>query len=98
MSLDDVDFFSPHPAAISQMEAQMDAIGVGLEKTHVVTDVYGHSGAGSAFIILKEALKENKIKPGDTCSNLVTQLDSNGQECLCGGATRMISFKGGEKT
>lgn len=65
MTLEEVDFFSPHPAALSQMEAQMDAIGVGLEKTHVVTDMYGHSGAGSAFIILKEAVKANKLNPGD---------------------------------
>ncbi|GAU79285.1 3-oxoacyl-ACP synthase III family protein [Fusibacter sp. 3D3] len=61
----DVNFYSPHPAAISQLEAQLDAIGESLEKTHIVTDMYGHSGAGSAFIILKEAVQNNKIKPGD---------------------------------
>lgn len=66
---EDIGFISPHPAAMSQITAQLQSIKEKIEKTHIVTDVYGHSGGGTAFIVLKEALKAGKLKPGDYVFN-----------------------------
>lgn len=62
---EDINFISPHPAAMSQIIAQIESINENLSKTHLVTDLYGHSGGGTTFIVLKEALKNGKLKPGD---------------------------------
>ncbi|WP_432402604.1 3-oxoacyl-ACP synthase III family protein [Wukongibacter sp. M2B1] len=66
---DDINFISPHPAAMSQIIAQLQSIKEDLNKTHIVTDLYGHSGGGTAFIVLKEASKLGKLKPGDLVFN-----------------------------
>ncbi|SKC76414.1 3-oxoacyl-ACP synthase III family protein [Maledivibacter halophilus] len=66
---EDIDFISPHPAALSQIIAQLQSIKEDLSKTHIVTDLYGHSGGGTSFIVLKEALKLGKLEPGDIVYN-----------------------------
>jgi len=66
---EDIDFISPHPAAMSQIIAQLQSIKENLDKTHIVTDLYGHSGGGTTFIVLKEALKHGKLKPGNLIFN-----------------------------
>lgn len=62
---ENIDFFSPHPANIAQMKNQLQSIGIDFSKTHLVTDKFGHCGGGTQFIVLKEALKNRRIKHGD---------------------------------
>lgn len=80
LSMEDVSFISPHPAAISQVKLQMKAIKADMEKTNLVSRHFGHSGGGTHFIILKESLEEKRIKAGDAVF-----LFGNGSGFLWGG-------------
>ncbi|MCK4258981.1 MAG: ketoacyl-ACP synthase III [Halanaerobiales bacterium] len=62
---EEIDFIAPHPAAIPQIYQQLDSIDAGYDKNLIVTDMIGHSGGGSMFIILKEARERGMIKPGN---------------------------------
>ncbi len=60
----DVDFVSPHPVSLIQMRAQMEALGLGMDRTLIVTDELGHSGSGTSFIVLERAVEQGIIDAG----------------------------------
>jgi len=66
MLKEDVDFYSPHPAAVSQIKLQMKSIKVDIDKTNLVSSKFGHSGSGTHFIILNESINSKRLAAGDS--------------------------------
>lgn len=64
LTLDDINFFSPHPVSKVQIDAQLSTVNANEQQFHIVTDKLGHSGSGTSLIVLEEACKSGKITPG----------------------------------
>jgi 3-oxoacyl-[acyl-carrier-protein] synthase III len=47
------------------IQKSMEALGLPMEKTHIIMQKYGYTGSACAFMALDDALREGKIKHGD---------------------------------
>jgi 3-oxoacyl-[acyl-carrier-protein] synthase III len=45
----------------------MEVLGLPMEKTTTIMDKYGYTGSGCLPMAFHHALKEGKVKKGDTC-------------------------------
>ncbi|MBN1149936.1 ketoacyl-ACP synthase III [candidate division WOR-3 bacterium] len=61
----EVDIFIPHQANYRIMESTALRAGVAVEKVYVTIHKYGNMSAATIPVALDEAVRENKIKPGD---------------------------------
>ncbi len=62
---DDVDLFIPHQANIRIIEAVAKGLGLPMHKMVVNIDRYGNTSAASVAIALDEAVRAERIGPGD---------------------------------
>lgn len=62
----DIDLLVPHQANIRIVESAMNRLGLPAEKVFVNLHKYGNTSAASIPIALDEAVREGKIKKGDT--------------------------------
>ena len=65
IKIKDIDFIIPHQANIRIITQGMKDLGLGMEKTYTNVDKYGNIGGGSVSVAMTEAVKKNKIKPGN---------------------------------
>lgn len=65
LTREDVDFLVPHQANIRIVDAAVKRLRLSSEKVYVNLDRYGNMSGASIPVALDEALRENKIKPGD---------------------------------
>jgi 3-oxoacyl-[acyl-carrier-protein] synthase-3 len=62
---ENIDLFIPHQANQRIIDAVAERLQIPTEKTFVNVDKYGNTSSASIPIALDEAIKQNKIKPGD---------------------------------
>ncbi len=62
----DIDCMIPHQANIRIIEAVVKRVSIPMEKVFVNVDRYGNMSAASAIVALYEAVKEGRVKKGDT--------------------------------
>jgi len=62
----DVDLFVPHQANLRIIDAVGQRLGIGAERTFVNIERVGNTSAASIPIALDEALREGRMKKGDT--------------------------------
>ncbi len=62
---DEVDLFIPHQANIRIIEAVARGLGLPMEKMVVNIDRYGNTSAASVGIALDEAVRGERVRPGD---------------------------------
>ena len=62
----DVDWFVPHQANIRIMEATARKLGLPLEKVIATVDHHGNTSAASIPLALDEAVRDGRIRPGQT--------------------------------
>lgn len=62
----DVDCLIPHQANIRIIEAAAKRAGLSMDKVYINVDRYGNMSAASTIVALCEAVKEGRIKKGDT--------------------------------
>ncbi|NMA02897.1 MAG: ketoacyl-ACP synthase III [Clostridia bacterium] len=65
LTKEDVDFLVPHQANIRIVDAAVKRLKLPSEKVYINLDRYGNMSGASIPVALDEALRENKIKPGD---------------------------------
>ncbi|SDL89660.1 beta-ketoacyl-ACP synthase III [Halarsenatibacter silvermanii] len=61
----DVDFFVPHQANTRIIDAAAKRLDLDMDSVIVNLPLYGNTSSASVPIALKEAVEENRIKPGD---------------------------------
>lgn len=66
MSVDQIDYFIPHQANIRIIESVGKKLGIPEEKTIVNLQKYGNTSCASLPIALYEAVKDGRVKKGDT--------------------------------
>ncbi len=66
LTIKDIDCIIPHQANIRIIEAVAARMGVPMKKIFVNVDRYGNMSAASAAVALSEAVKERRVKKGDT--------------------------------
>lgn len=66
LTIDDIDYFVPHQANIRIIDAAAKRLGLDKNKVFVNVDRYGNTSSASIGIALAEAVKDGKIKDGDT--------------------------------
>ncbi|WP_126428705.1 ketoacyl-ACP synthase III [Brevibacillus marinus] len=66
MSLEQVDWFVPHSANLRMIESICEKSGFPLERTLYSLEYYGNTSAATIPLSLDIAVKENKLKTGDT--------------------------------
>ncbi|UFJ40027.1 ketoacyl-ACP synthase III [Brevibacillus humidisoli] len=66
MTLDQVDWFIPHSANLRMIESICEKTGFPLERTLYSLEYYGNTSAATIPLSLHMAIKEEKIKAGDT--------------------------------
>jgi 3-oxoacyl-[acyl-carrier-protein] synthase-3 len=64
-SLDDVDLIIPHQANLRILEAGMENLGLGMNKTFTNLHKYGNTAAASVPIALREAVDRGRVGRGD---------------------------------
>lgn len=62
----DIDYLVPHQANIRIIQSAAKRVGMPMDKVVVNVDKYGNTSAASIPIALDEAVKDGKIKKGDT--------------------------------
>lgn len=65
VTADAISMVIPHQANVRIIEAIVDRLGVGMEKTFINLDKYGNTSAAALAIALDEANKTKAIKKGD---------------------------------
>jgi 3-oxoacyl-[acyl-carrier-protein] synthase-3 len=60
----ELDFLISHQANLRLIERCMAALGLPMTKTHTVLEEYGNQGSASIPIVLQEALRLGKVRPG----------------------------------
>lgn len=66
LTIDDIDFFIPHQANIRIIDSAAKRLGLDMSKVFVNVDRYGNTSSASIGIALAEAVREGKVKDGDT--------------------------------
>ncbi len=66
LSFDDIDWFVPHSANLRMIESICEKSGFPMERTLYSMVHYGNTSAASIPLAIDLAIKENKIKSGDT--------------------------------
>jgi 3-oxoacyl-[acyl-carrier-protein] synthase-3 len=66
MELDDIQWFAPHQANRRILDAVIKRLGVPSEKVLINVDRYGNTSAATIPTLLDGAVREGKIKAGDT--------------------------------
>ena len=66
MSIEDVDYFIPHQANMRITEAVVKLTGMNPGKVDNSIRKYGNCASASVPISLDEAVRDGRIKPGDT--------------------------------
>ncbi len=66
MTIDDLDWFVPHQANIRIIEAVAERLQIPLERVLINLDRFGNTSAATIPTVLDEALREGRIKTGQT--------------------------------
>merc|ERR1719163_607153 len=66
LTADDVDWLLLHQANIRIMETVAKKLGIPMEKVLTNLSEFGNTSAGSIPLALDQAVREGKVKPGDT--------------------------------
>lgn len=66
LTIEDIDLIIPHQANTRIIESAAKRLGVDMNKVFVNVDRYGNTSAASIGIALAEAVREGRIKDGDT--------------------------------
>lgn len=66
MTKDDIDFLVPHQANIRIIDAAVKRFGLSEDKVIVNLDRYGNMSSASIPVALDEAVREGRIREGDT--------------------------------
>lgn len=66
LSLDDIDWFVPHSANMRIVESVCERTGIPLERTLTSIREYGNTSAASIPLAIDLALKQERIRKGDT--------------------------------
>jgi 3-oxoacyl-[acyl-carrier-protein] synthase-3 len=66
LKVSDVDWFVPHQANIRIMEATARRLGLPVEKVIATVDHHGNTSAASIPLALDEAVRDGRIRPGQT--------------------------------
>jgi len=66
MSVEEVDWFVPHSANLRMIESICEKSGMPIDKTLVSVVRYGNTSAASIPLALSDAVKEGRIRRGDT--------------------------------
>ena len=66
LKVSDLDWFVPHQANIRIMEATARRLGLPLEKVIATVDHHGNTSAASIPLALDEAVRDGRIRPGQT--------------------------------
>ncbi|MFZ3170506.1 MAG: beta-ketoacyl-ACP synthase III [Carboxydocellales bacterium] len=66
MTIADIDYFIPHQANIRIIDAATKRLGLDKDKVFINVDRYGNTSSASIGIALAEAVREGKVKDGDT--------------------------------
>jgi len=71
LTIDDVDWVVPHQANIRIIRAICDRVGIPMEKFVVNLDRFGNTTAATVPLALDEAIRDGRIKKGETVLSLV---------------------------
>ena len=66
LKVSDLDWFVPHQANIRIMEATARRLGLPVEKVIATVDHHGNTSAASIPLALDEAVRDGRIRPGQT--------------------------------
>ena len=66
LKVSDLDWFVPHQANIRIMEASARRLGLPVEKVIATVDHHGNASAASIPLALDEAVRDGRIRPGQT--------------------------------
>jgi 3-oxoacyl-[acyl-carrier-protein] synthase-3 len=66
LKVSDLDWFVPHQANIRIMEATARKLGLPVEKIIATVDHHGNTSAASIPLALDEAVRDGRIRPGQT--------------------------------
>ena len=66
MSLDDLDYLVPHQANIRIIDSARKRLNLSEDKVYVNLNKYGNMSSASIPVALDEAIKNHKIKKGDS--------------------------------
>ena len=66
MQKSDIDWLVPHQANIRIIQATAKKLGLRMERVVVTVDTHGNTSAASIPLALDTAVREGKIKPGET--------------------------------
>ena len=66
LKVSDLDWFVPHQANIRIMEATARRLGLPIEKVIATVDHHGNTSAASIPLALDEAVRDGRIRPGQT--------------------------------
>lgn len=66
LSKSDIDWLVPHQANIRIIQATAKKLGMGMERVVVTVNRHGNTSAASIPLALDSAVREGKIKPGET--------------------------------
>lgn len=66
MELKDIDWFVPHSANLRMVESICEKTGIPLEKALTSVEWFGNTSSVSIVLALDEAVKNGKLKEGDT--------------------------------
>lgn len=66
LTIEDVDLLVPHQANIRIVDAAVKRLGIAAEKVVVNLDRYGNMSAASIPVALDDAVKDDRVKYGDT--------------------------------
>jgi 3-oxoacyl-[acyl-carrier-protein] synthase-3 len=65
LSADDIELFVFHQANIRIIDAALNDLGIDRDRVLINLDRYGNTSAGSMPLVLDEANREGRIRPGD---------------------------------
>jgi 3-oxoacyl-[acyl-carrier-protein] synthase-3 len=71
LTVEDVDWVVPHQANMRIIKAISDRIGIGMDKVVINLDRLGNTTAATVPLALDEAIRDDRIKPGDTVLMIV---------------------------
>ncbi|KAA6453441.1 ketoacyl-ACP synthase III [Bacillus swezeyi] len=66
MNLEDIDWFVPHSANLRMIESICEKAGIPTEKALTSVEWFGNTSSASIVLALDEAVKNDKLKKGDT--------------------------------
>ncbi|MFN2746991.1 ketoacyl-ACP synthase III [Bacillus sp. z60-18] len=66
MSLENIDWFVPHSANLRMIESICEKSGIPIEKALTSVEWFGNTSSASIVLALDEAVKNGKLKTGDT--------------------------------